>query len=212
MQSPFEPALPAEPQTLPPTFRDQFLIGPESLLTVALDGRLDVTRRAWLAPLFFTLARLGLLVAQSGRGVPVTLDVAPGRDARGEPWQINRRRFGFARPEQFNTLTVWDAKRKRIIDLTGPGGLMQIVWATRFDAPGTIRFEHGCFALGGRRGRIVLPRLLSHWLMGDPAFTQTVDAADPDVVRIDFTLAHPLLGELFAYRGDLRIRRAPRAT
>lgn len=210
MNSPYEPLFPAGAGGVPQAFRDQFLIGPDDPLDVRLEGHVDVSRQAWLGPLFYLLSRFGLLLAQTGARVPVTLEIVPGRDARGRPWQLDRRRFGFPEPERFDTLTLWDERRRQVVDLTGPLGAVQIVWDARFVPPGTLRFEHGRFALGGRGWRIVLPRAFSRWLLGDATFVQTLDSADPNAVRIAFTLAHPLLGTLFTYRGEMRLRRAAR--
>ena len=207
-ESPFETVFAPYGERVPTAFREQFLLSPNAGYAIRLDGTMDVWRRpAWLAPLFWGMSAAGLLVGQVGRNIPTTVIIRAGRDANGEPYHRFERIFQFARPERFVTTAVFDARFQSIVDRTGPGGVIQVLSPTRFEPADTFTQGAGGVALGSGRKRVRLPDTLGRWFFGAGRFVQQADSTHPDTIHVDFTIAHPLLGDIFGYRGTFVVRR-----
>lgn len=152
-------------------------------------GRLDVTHPAHARPLLWLLRRLGALVRRQGCGLPtlVTREQIGGRQRwrRTIAWPDGRR-------ERFDSewLLVDGAHLIEFVDPVLGWELMPEVVDGRLCVHGARYVAR----LGGRLWTI--PR----WLT--PGEATIVEAAlDADRYTMDFRLVHPLLGEVFRYRG-----------
>jgi hypothetical protein len=210
-RSPFAPVLAPHVAALPPVFARQFLF-PEGTDTreLVVEGEMDHVghRPFWLGPLFWLLAQGGVLVAENGEHVPTRLTITAQREADGGPAHVYRRVFRFPRvTRRFNAITVYDAAHRDAADYTGPGRSMYFVWRTTFQAPDTLHTVPAAVALCLGPLRLWVPRVLWPWLLMDTLTVQQADLAQPDTFRIAFVIRHPLLGEVFEYRGRFRVRR-----
>jgi hypothetical protein len=209
-ESPFETVFAPFGSLVPDAFREQFLLAPEAGHGIRLDGTMDIWRRpAWLAPVFWGMGAAGVLIAQTGRDIPTTVSISAGRDPSVMPYHRLERTFRFARPERFVTTTIFDAHFQSIVDRAGPGGVIQVLSPTRFELPDTFTQGAGGVAIGSGRKRVQLPNALGRWFFGAGRFVQQVDSTRPDTIHVDFTIAHPLLGDIFGYRGTFVVRRDP---
>ena len=190
---------------LPRQFREQYLLTRGSGNRVILEGKMHrVWRRGrWLWPLFWLAARFEMLFPETGRDVPTLVEITSG-NWRGEPLQTWRRTFRFPNEHRrFTSRMAYDERIGRIVELVGPGAVLGVVWEIRFEAPRTLRLgaDEWVLRLGPRRLR------LPAWLMGTGRAVETADDSADDVIHIDLTLAHPLLGDVFGYEGTFRVRR-----
>jgi hypothetical protein len=209
-ESPFETVFAPFGNQVPDAFREQFLLTPEAGHGIRLDGTMDIWRRpAWLAPLFWGTGAAGILVAQTGHAIPTTVLIRAGIGAAGLPYHRFERIFHFRRAARFITTTVYDPRFQSIVDWVGPGGMIHVISPTRFEPPDTFTQGAGGIALGRRPRSMRVPRGLGRWLFGTGRFTQRVDAARSNTIHVDFTLAHPALGDVFGYRGTFVVRREP---
>lgn len=224
MDSPFEPAFASAGYDLPEQFRAEFLVGPDSPFRVTLEGSMEIWQRhRLLGPVYRLLGRAGVLLGATGTDIPTTVAIEPGRDARGAPYHILRRIFGFATPVRFDTLTTYDAARRCLLDHTGPGGCLLLFWQARYtlaspagatgefarDTPAELNLVALGFALALGSHVVPLPRRLWPLLMGVPRFSQRALSDPPGGIFVDFAIGHPLLGDLFGYRGTFRVVRVP---
>jgi hypothetical protein len=209
-ESPFETVFAPFGSLVPEAFRAQFLLAPEAGHGIRLDGTMDIWRRpAWLAPVFWGMGAAGVLIAQTGRNIPTTVCISAGRDPSGLPYHRFERTFHFARPARFVTTTVYDPRFGRIVDYAAPGQALQVVWCARFEPPATFTLAGDGYALGRGLRSVRVPRVLGRWLFGAGRFTQRVDETHGDTIHLEFTLAHPALGDFFGYRGAFVIHRDP---
>ncbi|MEP7198635.1 MAG: DUF4166 domain-containing protein, partial [Chloroflexota bacterium] len=205
--SPWSPILAPHADALPRAFREQFLLPADARYAVVLDGIMrEVWHKRWLAPLFWLLGRMNILVPEAGQNLPTTLTIHAGHGADGA-YHIYARRFEFDTPYTFKTLTQYDAKRARPIERSGPGMALCMMYDAKFVPPLTLRHRSETFGLQFGRWRAWFPRWLSRWLFGELRFTQWVDAPDSDTTYIDARVFHPLVGEMFRYRGTFRVGR-----
>lgn len=202
MSSPLAPLFPDTPD-LPEAFRLQFLHSAESDADVLVEGVLDEVwyRPRWLAPLFHLLEWLGILVAERARNVRTTLRIAARYDRQGNPYHLWHRRFYGRRTRKFDVRIVFDRKSGRAVDLVGRGGFLALGWDVRFDPPGTLHLDvvSAGLRLGGRI--FWLPDALWPLLLGREEFVQTVESEEEGRFRIHLLIRHPVLGEVFCYRG-----------
>jgi hypothetical protein len=207
--SPFAPALAPHAAALPPVFARQFLF-PEGTdaRELVVDGAMDHVghRPVWLGPLFWLLAQVGVLVAENGEHVPTRLTITARREADGGPAHVYRRAFRFPHATRvFSAITVYDAAHHDAADYTGPGRSLYFVWRTTFQPPDTLRTVPAAVALCLGPLRLWVPRVLWPWLLMDTLTIQQAELTQPDAFRIAFAVRHPLLGEVFEYRGRFRV-------
>ena len=207
--SPLEPIFAPFAGQIPLAFREQFLHSAEYPYGMALEGVMHTIwhRPRWAGPVFWALGKLGILVGQTGREVPTRLVVAPGRWADGTVYHRWARTLAFRRPAHFDTTVIYDARLGALVELTGPGGLLYMAWTARFMPPRRFTLDTRAYALRLGQRRLWLPPWLGWLAFGTVRFTQDVDEAHEDTVHIDLVITHPLLGDIFGYRGTLRTRR-----
>jgi uncharacterized protein DUF4166 len=203
--SPFEPDLGPHREELPRAFLDQYLFSPGE--HVVLEGTMQrVWRRGrWLWPIFWLASWSDLLFPETGSGVPVTVDIrAVEGPALRHLWRRDFR-FSGARRRRFRSRIEYDERLGHVIEAVGPGLALAIAWDVRFEAPSTLHLDCAGWVLRLGPLRIRLPE----WLLGSGRDIET--APSPNTIRIDFTVSHPLLGDVFGYVGTFTIRREPPA-
>lgn len=179
---------------------DQYLFPPEE--QVILEGTMDrVWRRGrWLWPFFWLAAWSDLLFLETGSAVPVTVDIrSVGSRTAQHLW---RRDFRFPnRRRRFTSRLEYDERLGHVIEAIGPGKALAIAWDMRFEPPSTMYLDAAGWVLRLGAMRLRLPE----WLLGDGRAVETAPAAG--TIRIDFTVSHPLLGDVFGYVGTFQVRR-----
>ena len=161
-------------------------------------------RGRWLWPFFWLAAWSDLLFPETGADVPVTVDI---RKLGGRPVHIWRRDFRFPnRRRRFTSRMEYDQRLGRVIEAIGPGASLAIAWEMRFEPPSTLHLEAAGWVLRLGPFRIRLPT----WLLGSGRAIETADASAPGKIRIDFTVSHPFLGDVFGYVGTFTVTRMPR--
>ena len=209
LASPFSPVLADLAASLPPAFREQFLLAPEHQHAVLFEGRMDrVWRRpAWLWPVFWLLARSNILFPETGTDVPATMTITAGRDESRHPYQRWSRTFAFTPPRHFDATMGYDLERGQVVEWFGRAGRLEVAWDVRFLPPDTIEIAtRGATARLGRC-RLPLPRPLC-------IAVQVVERAArdrDDAITIDLRFSVPLLGAVFGYSGDFQLRRVDRS-
>jgi hypothetical protein len=207
--SPFSMALADDAASLPPAFREQFLLAPEHQHAVLFEGRMDrVWRRpAWLWPVFWLLTRSNILFPETGTDVPATMIITAGRDENRRPYQRWSRTFAFTPPRHFDATMGYDQERGQVVEWFGGAGRLEVAWDVGFRPPDTIEIAtRGATARFGRC-RLPIPRPLC-------IAVQVIEQADrdrDDAITIDLRLSVPLLGAVFGYSGDFRLRRIDRS-
>jgi hypothetical protein len=144
-----------------------------------------------------------MLFPETGTHVPVTVAIR-----QTGPRHIWRREFRFpsGRRRWFTSRMEYDERLSRVIEGVGPGGMLAIAWEMRFEAPLMLHLDAAGWVLrlGGLRLR------LPAWLLGNGRAVETADLQKPGTIHIDFTVSHPLLGDVFGYVGTFDVRRTKR--
>lgn len=100
---------------------------------------------------------------------------------------------------------TYDPRRRRVVERLGPSGVLQMDWDLRLDGQGRLLIVAEQARLG--LGRRCLP--VPTWL---GVVVRAVEEADPvrdNLIHIDLTVAHRLLGPIFGYSGAFQIERRP---
>lgn len=151
-------------------------------------GQLDVHFPAALKPLFWLLSRMGALLDCTGRDLPT--EVRKHDQAGQQRWQ--------------RTIQYPDGKIRRFDSLwrdSGRGSLIEFVnpWLglemRPFVQGDQLHYRGERFILRCGQRQLGLPQ----WLLGYTSIVET--AVDTRHFAMDFRLHHPLLGEIFGYRG-----------
>jgi Domain of unknown function (DUF4166) len=161
-----------------------------------------VWRRArWLWPFFWLASWSDLLFPETGSDVPVTVRIqAVGSPATRHLWRRDFR-FPGGRWRRFTSRIEYDERLGHVIEAVGPGLALAIAWEMLFEAPSTLHLDCAGWVLRLGPWLIRLP----NWLLGSGRAVET--APSPNTIRIDFTVSHPLLGDVFGYVGTFTIRR-----
>ena len=211
VSSPLEPIFAPFAGEIPFAFREQFLHSANDPYGMKLEGVMQIWHKPrWLAPVYWVLGQLGILVPYNGREVPTTLTIVAGAFPNGQLFHRWERTLRFAHPVHFNTTIIYDPRLRAVVELTGPGGFIYMVWTCRFVPPR--RFTLDTYACALRIGSRLqwLPRWLWRLAFGTVRFTQDVDETHEDTVHIDLVITHPILGSVFGYRGTLQTVRTPK--
>ena len=197
MSSPFAPAL-AGYTDLPAAFREQFLLPDGRPLRLEGTMRRVWRRHRWTRPLFTLLAHANILFPETGENVPatMTIDAQAGRHS----W---RRTFAFTRTRVFYAEMSWSAELATVVERMGPGDLIEMVWQVRFRPHSTIEIATTQAALRVAGLSVRLPS----WLAVQGRAVEVAEPARDDAITVDVTVSHPLLGPIFGYAGDFRLRR-----
>jgi hypothetical protein len=178
---------------------DQYLFGPDE--RVVLEGSMErVWRRGrWLWPFFWLASWSEMLFPETGENIPVSVYIRH-LSAR----HIWRRVFRFpnGRTRTFTSRMEYDKRFRQVIEVVGPGGIVAIAWEMRFEPPATLRLDAAGWVLRLGPLRMRLP----DWLLGSGRAIEVADLEAPGVIRIDFTVSHPLLGDVFGYAGEFTVR------
>jgi len=199
--SPFASDLGRRVDALPTEFRDQYLFEPSE--RVVLDGVMQqVWRRGrWLWPLFWLASWFDALFPETGSDVPVILKIQAQMSGERHLW---RREFYFAgRRRRFTSRMEYDERLGCVVELIGPGGALALAWHIRFEPPNRLALGASGWFLRIGPWRLRLPE----WILGSGQATETADPAKPGVIRIDFVVTHPFLGDVFGYAGTFQVRR-----
>lgn len=195
---------------VPEVFRDEFLVDADGTTDALLEGRMAFIRfPRLLTPAIWVLGRLGVLVARRGNDVPSAVRVSAQRDAAGRPVVRFERTLQFDQPVRFDSITVWDEDRQQLVDVVGPGGFLRTASEASYHAE-RLRFRSTAIGLAFRGRTFWLPEKVSALLCGRVLFVQQASHQEANSVVIALKLSHPLVGELFAYRGRFTVRPVPR--
>jgi hypothetical protein len=173
---------------------------------VVLEGSMERVWRkgGWLWPFFWLASWADLLFPETGSNVPVTVDIQSTRS--GDPVHLWRRDFEFPeRRRRFTSRMEYDRRLRRVVEAVGRGGALAIAWDTKFEPPSTLHLDAAGWVLRLGSLRLRLPE----WLLGSGQAIETADLAVPGMIRIDFSVSHPLLGDVFGYAGIFTVRRMP---
>ena len=205
MASPFDRLL-AGAEGVPEVFRDEFLVDAGGTGEALLEGRMAFIRFPWLlTPAIWVLGCLGVLVARRGNDVPSAVRVSARRDAAGRAVILFERTFQFQQSVRFDSCTVWDEDRQQLVDLVGPGGFLRTASEASYD-DGRLRFRSRAIGLAFRGRTFWLPEKVSALLCGRVLFVQQASHQEANSVVIALKISHPLVGEMFAYRGRFTVR------
>jgi hypothetical protein len=206
-ETPFARVFACDTSLIPVPFRRQFLHTPETPERVRLEGEMEHIwhRPKWLKPLFWLMAKGGVLVSRMGEHIPTVMDVGAFRGSDGLPYHTWFRTIYFPRPEKFNTTLVYEPSIDRIADFVGPGNAIQLYWQAQFHQPATFTLDTAAAAIGVGGRRIWLPRWLWRWMFGVVRFRQIALPDAEDTVSIELIISHPLFGDVFGYRGKYRV-------
>ena len=192
---------------MPKAFAAQFLEPINFGDAVVLTGTVDEVwhRPRWIA-LFLWLSTLpNVLFPETGQNIPARLVISPVKTLDGRSVQFWRRTFLFPRPRRFNATLAYDPTGHSRIEALGPGGVLETDWSARYVPPSRLVIRSRSAWIRLRSHRIPLHRVLT------PRVRVVQDAAPTsDAVRVDFLMRHPLLGEIFGYRGSFRSSRRVR--
>ncbi|WP_420628958.1 DUF4166 domain-containing protein [Candidatus Leptofilum sp.] len=206
MKSPLSPIL-EDIETLPEAFKIQFLHSPELDYDVVLEGVLTEVwfRPIWLAPLFWLLERLGILIAERANSIKTTLKVVAIYDENGFPYHLWFRRFYGAKVKKFDVKVIFDRASKQAVDLVGLKGFLALAWDVRFAPPDTIKLDVVGAGIRYRDRIFWLPNWLWPIFLGREEFIQKVDFPKADQVSIHLLIKHPLFGSVFSYKGTFQV-------
>ena len=160
-------------------------------------------RGRWLWPFFWLVSWSEMLFPETGSDVPVTVQIhAIESPTLRHVW---RRDFHFAsgRRRRFTSRIAYDECLGRVIEVIGPGRTMAIAWEMRFEPPSILRLDAAGWVLRLGPWRLRLPT----WLLGSGRAIETANLARAGIIRIDFTVSHPLLGDVFGYVGEFLVQR-----
>jgi hypothetical protein len=155
----------------------------------------------WLTPLLWLAGHAGMLFAEQGRNVPVSLTITGSRDGAGRPVQRWSRRFRFRTVRRFDTFVSYDAERGLIVDRVGPGRLLAMESLMEWRTTGELVMWNTGWSLRAGAVRIGLPSSL----LGSVIGVQTVHPSGSGRMGIAMRMSHPLLGEIFGYEGTVQL-------
>lgn len=208
MYSPLSPFFP-DPEKIPEAFRIQFLHSPEFKHDVILEGELEEVwfRPIWLAPLFWFLELLGILIAERDQNIKTILKVVAKYDKKGNPYHLWYRRFLGSKIKKFDVKIVYDGVTKQAVDLVGPCRLLALTWRIKYLEPDTIKLDVTGAGLRFGDKYYWIPRWIWPFLLGREKFTQKLISTEENQVRIDLSIEHPFFGQVFCYRGVFNVRK-----
>ncbi|WP_267643078.1 DUF4166 domain-containing protein [Haloarchaeobius amylolyticus] len=193
----YERALGEAADDLHPKVRERYDLGPDDRVACVGEGRMDITRGTHTLPVLYAMTTQNLLFPEAGKDVPFTVTTVGWKNDAGYEVLTTRREFDFGdRRRHFDSLTVWDHVRGRLLDFLGTDGLI----ASELHP----RVENGALVVeGGKQWVRVGSRYLP--LPGPLAATVEVrdryDEAD-EQFHVDATVENPLAGHILSYRGS----------
>jgi hypothetical protein len=204
--APFHKILQPYASAIPPVFRDQYLLTADSTYWLRLKGEMKHIwhKDKWRWPYFWALAQFDIIFPESGHNIPAEVCIKSGYDGVGRPFHQWQRSYYFPCQTRYsNARLVYDEKLRQPVEIFRPANLMHVVWDVQFEAPNRIVIRTTGFFLQIGHFRLHLP----HWLRGDVLAVETADSSRPDFITIDFTLAYPQTGTVFAYEGSFQATR-----
>lgn len=206
-QTPFARVFAVQIDQIPSPFRKQFLHTPETPQQVKLEGEMISIwhKPRWLKPLFWLLAKNGILLSQMGDHIPTVMDVGAFRGEDGFPYHTWFRTIYFTHPEKFNTTLVYEPSIDRIADFVGPNKAIQLYWHAQFHPPAKFTLDTAAAAVEIAGQRIWFPRWLWRWVFGTVRFQQNALPDEADTVMIELIINHPLFGDVFGYTGKYKV-------
>jgi hypothetical protein len=151
----------------------------------------------WLAPLFALAAPAHALFGEQGRAVGLTVVNVPHSDARGRVCLSSTRSFAFTGVTRTMEDTMLAGRDGLLHDFLGASRFLEVSLRLSVSAEGWLRMRSvgTWFWLG--RMRIPVPRILS-------ARVDLTERWDSETASqcVDVTLTHPVLGQVFEYRGS----------
>lgn len=182
-------ALGADWSRLPAALQAHYLPGPAWADGAAMDvGHMDVSYPIYMQPVLTVLSWLGALVPRRAQNV-ATLVVR-----RAKAGQLHWQRtltFPDGRIVRFNS--VWEpGAPDSVIEFVNPALGLEMAPHVQ---DGRLRYEGRRFVARIGRWRLSLPE----WLLGHTTIEEA--ALDDRRFQMDFRMTHPLLGEVFRYKG-----------
>lgn len=191
----FQSIFGAQWDALPPVMKKHYANRPYHHDQVVVEGHMDVEFRSLLRGLRPFYRLLGTVPIVSAQNVPVRVQFDSDPNTRA--FHFNRTFFlPSGRPYRFCT---------RMLQLSG-NELVEIMrfgvcWCLRYEWDGQkVRLRHRGYALHWFGHFIPVPL---HWLLGRGDAEEV--ALDEDRFAMQVTLVHPLLGQLYSYRGEFRV-------
>jgi predicted DCC family thiol-disulfide oxidoreductase YuxK len=180
---------------LPPVMKKHYANHPYSHDRVVVEGRMAVEFRSVLHVLRPFYRLLGTVPIVSAQNVPVRVEFDSDPDTRA--FHFNRTfLLPSARPYHFRTRML-QRSGNELVEIMRFG----ICWCLRYEWDGQkVRLQHRGYALHWFGHFIPVPL---HWLLGRGDAEEV--ALDDDRFAMQVTLMHPLLGQLYSYRGEFRV-------
>ena len=209
--SPFGAVIEKYDRVLPPALKEHFLVDADANYNVVLEGKLDRIwyRPKWLLPVYWFLAKTGILLSNFGDSIPTTLTVIGHRGANGTPRHHWNRTFRFSdnKKQHFNATIVYDPASNRAIDRLGPNDIILMAWDVFFKEPETLELITSGWGLKIGKSELWLPAWFWRTFFVKVVAMEKADMNRTDTIHIDLTIEQHLLGKIFGYEGTFRMIR-----
>lgn len=184
---------------------------PDKPFHLVIDGYLDVWYRPkWLAPLFWALEKIGILVSETGENIPVTMQVEAEFDKDNKPVHFWNRTFRFKTLRYFNTILPYDYELNEVGDFIGKGRFVYIVWEARYHPPMRFTLNTKTCAIHVGNHFFWLPRWIWERMFGVLQCEQRADDMTGNSYSLELVIRHPWFGDFFGYKGRFSISRQPK--
>lgn len=208
MTSLFERALgQAEFARLHPMIRRRFSVGLDSGESCAGHGVMDRVWHGgrWVRPFLRVGGSRNILVPQTGRDIPFTIENVPYLDSFGRETVTFVRTFTFPqRTRRFDATMVYSPERDLVVDYLGTHQHLATDLHFEVDATGALLVRSGEQRF--REGRV--DARVPQWITGDALVRESYDDA-AQRFRIDVSVTNRRFGPLFGYHGSFTATFAP---
>lgn len=195
----FQPIFAQDWDRLPAVMKKHYANRPYCQDRTIVDGRMSVEYRGLLQLLRPFYRLLGTVPIVNASDIPVRVTFTSHPDDCS---------FGFNRQFFFHNALPYHF-RSRMLQINGPD-LVEIMrfgvcWCLRYEWDGhKVLLRHRGYALHWFGHFIPVPL---HWLLGRGDAEEI--PLDDERFAMQVTLVHPLLGELYRYRGEFRVEQTP---
>lgn len=193
----YEHALGNAAGDLHPKVLERYGIGPDDEQVCVGRGRMNITRGTHVLPVLYAMTYDDLLFPEAGRNVPFAVRTIGHRLDAGHEALTTSRIFEFAsKTRRFDSLTVWDSERERLLDFLGRNGLIATELHPRVESRALVIDAGDQWLRRGDR-YIPLPGPLA-------ASTEVRDRYDETDERFHVTavVESTLTGHILSYRGS----------
>ena len=200
MTSIFQRALGADFDRLHPRLRRRFSVGLDSGEACVGHGVMDRVwhRGGWIRPFLAVGSARNILLPQSGRDIPFTIENVPYTDSYGRETVTFVRTFTFPdRARRFDATMIWSPERDQIVDYLGTHQHLATDLDFTVDDEGALLIRSGRHRFRERRLDVRVPHLVG----ADATVRESYDEA-AERFRIQVTVANRRFGPLFGYEGS----------